>query len=143
MIEFAVPKTITLNGVALNQAVSLEIPRFPAHFFVKNRFFHLKKNRKKSSFQPQKKPGKVVENLEKISEKSMNISGEVQKVSQDQLARVRRRFRVVVSGPYWAAVKTMEYNLYSLGSPAFGLCLELGSGSRGFRLGRSHLAALR
>ena len=42
--------------------------------------------------------------------------------------RVRRRFRVVVSGSYWAAVRSMERDLYSLGSPAVGFCLELGSG---------------
>ena len=61
----------------------------------------------------------------------MYIFGEVRKRSHDQLSRVRRRFRVVVSGPYWAPVRSMEYNLYSLGSPAVGFCLELGSGSRG------------
>ena len=51
----------------------------------------------------------------------MYIFSEVRKTSHDQLSRVRRRFRVVVSGPYWAAVKPMGCDLYSLGSPAVGV----------------------
>ena len=91
------------------------------HFLmVLKSFFKILVTSRNLFFNPRKNPGKVRENPEKISEKSMYIFGEVRKISHDQLSRVRRRFRVVVSGPYWAAVRSMECDLYSLGSPAVG-----------------------
>ena len=49
-----------------SQVVSLEIPRFPAHFFVKTRFFIVKKIRKKKKIQP---PEKNREKSRKIKNK--------------------------------------------------------------------------